>query len=178
MFFQCDSTTWSEDTILEVNNSAASVQTFIDTTEAGTTHDLFARHHLQGHLSITSKPKLALYQSTGNIARQSLKLYADLLKAYTTRMLSKTSDAINAFYGVLDSLSSSLGQHICGLPEAVFHAAMLWEYDGKSKRTLERSEFPSWSWAGWESDSSITVYGAVKHTPNFGVQIYRCTSQG
>jgi hypothetical protein len=178
MFFQCDSRTWSEDTILEVNNSAASVKTFIDTTEAGATHGLFVRHHLQGHLSIISKPKLALDQSTGNVTRQSLKLYADSLRAYITRRLSKASDAIDAFYGVLESLSSSLGQHLCGLPEAVFHAAMLWRYDGKSKRTLERSEFPSWSWAGWESDSSITVYGAVKHTPNFGVQMYRCASQG
>ena len=178
MFFQCNSTTWSEDTILEVNDPAASVKTFIDTTEAGATHNNFARHHPQGHLSIISKPELMLNQSTDNMTGQSLKLYADLLRKYTTRRLSNASDAINAFYGVLDLLSSSHGQHIYGLPEAFFHAAMLWEYDGKSKRTLERRAFPSWSWAAYESDSSISVYGAVSHVPNFGVQMYRCTSQG
>ena len=173
MFFQCNLTTWSEDTILEVNDSAKSVDIFVDTST--TPRDT---NRPQDPLAIISKPKLALDQSTSNFTRQSLNLYAELLSAYTTRKLSNASDAIKAFFGVLDLLSSSLGQHICGLPEGVFHAAMLWKYSGKPERTLERNEFPSWSWAGWESDTSISVDAAVNHTPNFGAQIYRCSAQG
>lgn len=171
MFFHCNSATWSEDTILEVIDSAASVDTFIDTTEAGATHDSFAENHPQGHLSIIIKPNLALNQSAISMTKQSLELYENLLSAYTTGKLSKASDAINAFYGGLDALSSTLGQHICGTPEVVIHAAMLWNYAGESKMTFERSEFPSWSWAGWERDASISLCAAINHTPTFGVPL-------
>lgn len=169
IFFQCNTATWSEDTILEVNDTTKEIQTFIDSITVG------YQDHNEQPIPIISKEKITIKQSTSDMTTQWLELYADLLQSYSAQSLTDPSNVINTFYSVLDSLLSSLGQHIYGLPQVVFHAAMLWDYSGISNRTDKGKQFPSWSWAGWESEFEISMHGAGKHDPNFGAQMYRWT---
>lgn len=76
-------------------------------------------------------------------------LYASATARYTHRQLTKHTDKVNAFQGVLNHLAGPFqGPFFFGLPSTVFDAALLWEPAGRCKRM--GAEFPSWSWAGWD----------------------------
>lgn len=58
---------------------------------------------------------------------------------------------INAFTGASEALSSSFKTTFFhGLPEKFFHSALVWYFNHNEQRPRsgERTEFPSWSWAG------------------------------
>lgn len=76
----------------------------------------------------------------------ALSAYQMLLLYYSERQLTKDSDAINAFAGMLRFLSSRMESRVLeGLPTASFDLSLLFRGTGLRRRP----EFPSYSWAGW-----------------------------
>jgi hypothetical protein len=74
--------------------------------------------------------------------------YAGLVQDYTKRHLSYSSDALNAFSGLLELFKHRFdGSIISGLPSSILDAALLWV--SLEKHPTRNAHFPSWSWAGW-----------------------------
>jgi hypothetical protein len=75
--------------------------------------------------------------------------YESYLRDISMRTLSHPSDALNACLGILKATDT---QHIWGIPIEIDHVsgagdlALCWRHRSTTER---RSEFPSWSWAGW-----------------------------
>ena len=83
--------------------------------------------------------------------------YLRTVEEYTPRQLSFDSDMLAAFAGmsrVLEHMFNS--PFLCGLPESLFHCALLWQPEEKlSRRTADADNAdsfpcPTWSWAGWK----------------------------
>lgn len=86
--------------------------------------------------------------------------YKFLVRDYSKRSLSYPSDILFAFSGIQAHITAITGSDfVCGLPEAVIDAALLWyslnistsERRVSSIYTLDSSliQPPSWSWIGW-----------------------------
>jgi hypothetical protein len=74
--------------------------------------------------------------------------YAGLVRDYTKRRLSYSSDALNAFSGLLELFKHRFdGKIISGLPSSILDEALLWV--SVEKHPTRNAHFPSWSWAGW-----------------------------
>ena len=102
-------------------------------------------------------------ETLDNLDTRALQIYMRSIQLYTSRKLTKQNDVLNAFTGIGNLISSSLGSNtslVWGLPTTHFDFALLWEpRDAPKHRDLK--EFPSWSWCGWndqiiEYKSSIT----------------------
>ncbi|KAK0743958.1 heterokaryon incompatibility protein-domain-containing protein [Schizothecium vesticola] len=86
--------------------------------------------------------------------------YARLVAIYNIRRLSREEDALDAFEGVLSSLSKVFpGSFLSGLPSLFFDAALLWQpYTPVVRRvaseeaTTAAAVLPSWSWVGWQGN--------------------------
>ncbi|KAJ5511286.1 Heterokaryon incompatibility [Penicillium expansum] len=80
-----------------------------------------------------------------------LLIFSRLLGIYTIRQMTKESDSINAFRGMLTTLGAQLfpGGFVHGLPLKSHPNSLAWMHlDGVIPQ--RRAQFPSWSWAGWE----------------------------
>ncbi|VUC31107.1 unnamed protein product [Clonostachys rosea] len=89
----------------------------------------------------------------------TLGRYSEHVAAYSSRKLTYSSDAINAFTGIQKALQGSMGntRFWYGLPAAALDWALLWKPTTGTK-LARREQFPSWSWAGWD--------GSVTHPPS------------
>jgi hypothetical protein len=74
--------------------------------------------------------------------------YTNLVQMYSQMKLGHPIDALNAFRGISDVLTSrAKGTTYGGLPVEWLDLALLWE---PVAGAIRRPEHPSWSWAGWE----------------------------
>lgn len=80
--------------------------------------------------------------------RDHQMIYGTLVTLYSFREMSKTSDALNAFSGILDHLRDLAYNDgfFWGLPIETFKWSLLWCPQSGHTR---RRPFPAWSWAGW-----------------------------
>ncbi|OAL44746.1 hypothetical protein IQ07DRAFT_521481 [Pyrenochaeta sp. DS3sAY3a] len=84
--------------------------------------------------------------------------YARLVAIFNQCDLSREEDVLNAFEGVLSSLSHIFkGSFVSGLPSLFFDAALLWQpYVPLSRRKPSSVDveacLPSWSWIGWHGN--------------------------
>ncbi|CZR67634.1 uncharacterized protein PAC_17533 [Phialocephala subalpina] len=75
--------------------------------------------------------------------------YARLVRDYTKRHLSHSSDALNAFSELLELFKHRFdGEIICGLPSRGLDEALLWILADDRQHPVRNVHFPSWSWAG------------------------------
>lgn len=84
--------------------------------------------------------------------------YENLVGLYMQRYLGFPSDKLNAFRAFLSMIDSGYSRGtICGLLEACFDDALLWQpvYHG-GPPILRASYFASWSWAGWSGPVTYT----------------------
>jgi hypothetical protein len=73
--------------------------------------------------------------------------YLNCMQAYSTRKLSFTSDALDAFSGIGKTIATELGSQLYfGLPIVFFDWAILWS---ASFDMVPCNDLPSWSWAAW-----------------------------
>ncbi|RDA84155.1 hypothetical protein CP532_4532 [Ophiocordyceps camponoti-leonardi (nom. inval.)] len=85
-----------------------------------------------------------------------LQEYSRLIQDYTGRKMTYQSDRLMGVDGVLDLLRKAFSfRTIQGLPEPIFHFALLWQPRDKINRVPVNEGtglplFPSWSWAGWK----------------------------
>lgn len=84
--------------------------------------------------------------------------YARLVAIYNQSDLSREEDVLNAFEGVLSSLSYTFKESfVSGLPSLFFDAALLWQpYVPLLRRKPSSVDveacLPSWSWVGWHGN--------------------------
>jgi hypothetical protein len=94
-----------------------------------------------------------LYQNTETTLkfRFGVNEYEKLVRQYSLREMSFSSDALDAFAAVLDQLTNAAFPNgsYWGLPVEALPNALLWQHRQPPKR---RSSFPSWSWTGWEGE--------------------------
>ncbi|KAK0515023.1 hypothetical protein JMJ35_002402 [Cladonia borealis] len=81
--------------------------------------------------------------------------YACHVEQYNRRALTFPEDALDAFGGILTTLSTVfIGGFICGLPRMFFDAALLWYNKSplerrRAVRDQTRAMPPTWAWAAW-----------------------------
>ena len=81
--------------------------------------------------------------------------YACHVEQYNRRALTFPEDALDAFGGILTTLSTVfIGGFICGLPKMYFDAALLWYNKPplerrRAVRDQTRAMPPTWAWAAW-----------------------------
>ncbi|KAF9894869.1 hypothetical protein FE257_004490 [Aspergillus nanangensis] len=76
--------------------------------------------------------------------------YAFHVERYSPRSLTYSSDVLRAFQGIQSDLSDRFDMKFChGIPIDDSPNVLLWSRPGDSKPLQRRSNFPSWSWAGW-----------------------------
>ncbi|KAI0515083.1 heterokaryon incompatibility protein-domain-containing protein [Xylaria bambusicola] len=136
IFFQCRSTTISEDIFPDKQGKGWS-------------------------LELVNAPLRMLPQ----LKTQALLFYMKSVSLYTKRVLSEPFDRLAAFSGMCSLMQETMGAPFTfGLPISHFDFAMLWQPTGKS-RTLtkplnkddaryENIRFPTWSWSGWAGESA------------------------
>lgn len=84
--------------------------------------------------------------------------YACHVQQYNGRKLTYPEDALDAFDGILNTLSTIfIGGFLCGLPKMYFDAALLWYNKAPlHRRRAARDNAtlmpPSWAWAAWEGE--------------------------
>ena len=109
---------------------------------------------IDGSLELTRDGRTVLVRS------DTFKEYADMVRRYTLREMTCSSDALKAFAGLLHVLESNFKCTIVyGIPEILVDAALLWRpapinQTGASAQLVRRSSSdgitPSWSWAGFQ----------------------------
>jgi hypothetical protein len=109
--------------------------------------------------------------------------YSQLLSFYIGRSLTYDTDVLNAFSGIINAQSVSLGHFESGMPLRLFARALFWAVYPESGPLSRQSGFPSWSWVGWKlevnSPKTALSNGSYKDVLSRGywtlVQIYLCT---
>ena len=87
--------------------------------------------------------------------------YACHVDQYNRRALTYPEDALDAFGGILTTLSTVFtGGFICGLPRMFFDAALLWYNKSplerrRAVRDQTRAMPPTWAWAAWGGATSF-----------------------
>ncbi|KAI9699597.1 MAG: hypothetical protein M1820_007096 [Bogoriella megaspora] len=85
----------------------------------------------------------------GERPKDYMTIYGILIGLYSQRQMTKSSDALNAFSGILQHLKQFVHRDgfFQSLPIAELNWSLLWVPYSQMWR---RRGFPSWSWAGWE----------------------------
>jgi hypothetical protein len=120
-----------------------------------------------------SRPDIPLHsaaQSTRLIHTPELAFfqYQKSVSIYTGRILRHDGDIERGFQGILnvhmEAMTGLSGpMHVLGsLPRRLFDIALLWKPKGVLRR---RSNFPSWSWAGWIGQIEWLSYDS-SHDPS------------
>lgn len=84
-------------------------------------------------------------------------LYWRLVRDYTARDLKFSFDSLNAFSAFSSEFDRSPATKLhWGLPLADLTRSLLWEHEPWDFRNIcRRSEFPSWTWAGWAGTAAM-----------------------
>jgi hypothetical protein len=122
-------------------------------------------------------------KTLAELVEQYEENHLQLLSFYIGRSLTYDIDVLNAFSGIINAQSASLGHFEWGLPMHLFARALLLSVAPESGPLSRRSGFPSWSWIGWKLDVSSSRtsldYGSNKNARRRGywtlVHIYSCT---
>ncbi|KAI0439409.1 heterokaryon incompatibility protein-domain-containing protein [Xylaria telfairii] len=113
--------------------------------------------------------------TTGEQLRKAFAIYKDIVRSYSRREFSFKSDVINGFLGVFSVLEKHFRSEMYGgLPGAALAHALLWAPAGRLPRRGMRlptvsdlsmgkpdSQFPSWSWAGWDGPVEYSLFPEV-----------------
>lgn len=145
MYFQCQNSVWQEDAL--------------DLCTPDKVNPL-----LGGPITATSSTWADFFQA-----------YMLLVKLYTKKNLTYSSDILDAFQGIATSLTKRLGSgFINGLPEAVFDIALLWRPVRKPRPTRRKAfasrtssilqHHPSWCWSGWVGQATFLMDHEFRNT--------------
>ena len=112
----------------------------------------------------------ALFEEEG----PRIEEYGQLLGVYNKRQFTYSADSLNAFAGIMFTLTRAFrGGFLCGLPVMFFDRALLWQPKETICRRSPNEDGnqdtipPSWSWAGWKGDIDTTdwKHAADSKTP-------------
>ena len=78
--------------------------------------------------------------------------FEDIVKKMHSRALTNPGDVLKAFAGISQYFSSQYGWTFWyGIPVERFDQCMLFRPAASSR---QREGFPTWSWAGWETEDA------------------------
>ena len=133
-----------------------------------------SRYAEGGEFSLGSVPslfKIAVAQVDGNL---TYRHWYDLVEAYTTRSLTYQSDKLRAIAGLAKVCKGVLhAEYRAGLWLSDLHHSLNWRVPVDQRRAgINRSYFPSWSWANVQSavtfaDWTYSPQGPTKSGPGF-----------
>lgn len=175
-----------------------------ETTLEGKFESFWDEYDTEGPRKAVSINPLADLKRMGNLSTedrtlQVFKAYSELVELYTIRNLTFQGDILNAFSGMLSTVSQEFksmgvsGFNASGLPVAALHFALLWTPVGSlavrqamgasgspspASPTEDRQDeyqldFPTWSWAGWIGSVDYRLSPPEKE-PLAGTLISRC----
>lgn len=129
VYYQCRSTTMSEDIFAEDAHAGWSVE-------------------LQG----------SPLQTWNTVIKDPVNVWKKSLEMYTVRKLSHQEDILAAFGGLGKEICDNLGgNHVFGLPNSHFDWALLWEPNDalmqRQSTFTDGPKFPTWSWCGWQGST-------------------------
>jgi hypothetical protein len=112
---------------------------------------------LEGHASIS--PSNSFMEFPFHLdefdGRFDMCAFRSILLSYTRRHLTKDSDALAAISGLLARITKLTGEEFCfGHPKRDLIRSLVW----KSKFSLRRKDFPSWSWLGWRGTINLIMW--------------------
>lgn len=166
--FNCHSMTWSEDVAAETQETKRHFQMY---DFEGVTDE--ERWFSGVNRRLTRPRKRDEYTLRGLDMRfPSFLDYCNLVSNHLQRGLTKEEDILNAFGGILGSLSHAFGTFHHGLPDMFFTMSLIWQpmdfcrrrirgQQGASRNAGGGSLFPSWSWAGWVCDIDVQHWRAA-----------------
>ena len=86
------------------------------------------------------------------------ELYWRLVRDYTGRDATFASDALNAFSAFTITFDRDGHKLSWGMPTSKISQSLLWEHEPWDFRDIQRrTEFPSWSWAGWSGTAAMNL---------------------
>ncbi|KAE9570135.1 hypothetical protein CGMCC3_g13769 [Colletotrichum fructicola] len=91
-------------------------------------------------------------------AAPQLEQYGQFVDAFVELNLTKSSDRLNAFQGLLQHMRPDIGDTVSGLPISSSPYCLLWNQDDSDQQATRNHHFPTWSWAGWEGKSSYAWF--------------------
>jgi hypothetical protein len=152
MLFFCVKAFFQEDMVLELVNGMFS--------RSQSKRNPFDRHvSVSGHdlTSVDGEINRVRRDSMGSSVNDylsfirtnaALESYWKFLTSYLRRNLSYEGDVLNAFAGILDAFSPTLGAFRWGIPILYPDIMLTWNFP-LAYPIKRRAGFPSWSWAGW-----------------------------
>lgn len=165
-----DSANWNTRawTLQEMQFSRRAIFFFEDTLTWECHCDLWEEHYQSpSHTSINKLEQCLIRFSEFSSGHQrttwpDMEQYALLVARFSTRKVSKGTDTLPAFSGILTFLSGSFpGGFVYGLPAMFFDVALLWR---PTKILRRKSDHPSWSWLGWDfgdTEIDLTLWRAT-----------------
>lgn len=137
VFFNCQSDLWIEDTYLE--KQAPSILNETETV-----------------LPWTEQPFWKKCLNNWSREDPFFDKYAGLVKDYSKRDLSRDTDGLRAFGGLLDVLKQSFDVEFhYGLPVRYLDAALCFSTTWMDLECRRRKSFPTWSWSHWKIDEGV-----------------------
>jgi hypothetical protein len=119
-------------------------------------------------IAATHYPPRALINSfRGFEAWQSMPQSAafnSMIREFTNRKFTNEEDTLDAVAGVLRVLQETVlpKGFLFGLPLDLFRSALLWTHSSTGPlRQRVIDSFPSWSWAAWHLESSISIENEI-----------------
>ncbi|KAH8803686.1 heterokaryon incompatibility protein-domain-containing protein [Xylogone sp. PMI_703] len=135
LYFQCGKELWSEDR-------------FVGETSLSDLKPIPFRRG-PGKFSIYLYKQGNIRANIGSYDKPFLS-YCNLVNGYAKRAMTNHQDILNAFSGVLATVSDALRcEMIWGLPAAYMDQALLFDVNQSPLRCRHRPGFPTWSWTGW-----------------------------
>jgi len=151
LYFQCSCNVYCEDAVGEGSMPFPAVYPGRSLSNTSATYADREKVRLQDITWISRSP----YESPV----ERMNRYSSLLDQYSPRQMSNPGDIIFAFQGILSLLQRVMKTDFwAGLPEAYFDEALLWIETGPhirrsiSEGNSTTTPFPSWSWAGWDTE--------------------------
>ncbi|OQV01240.1 hypothetical protein CLAIMM_06632 [Cladophialophora immunda] len=144
VFFRCRESVWAEDLCKDIV-----LQTHPRLyRETGTDYIAFARESMDD-MEFALAPYDFLFSA---------------LEEFQKRKITMNSDALNAMSGILERVAdAATTEMIEGLPAKILPVATIFQNRGDnpelSSDVRRRSDFPSWSWAGWRAPSFWHIWG-------------------
>lgn len=137
--------------------------------------------NLDGPVAIVQSPDMSLSGSLMSLYQPALehtgteatpatmfRFYEAMLFNYTARKMTNDADSLNAVLGILSFMEKQLDLpgFIWGLPLRTHPSSLAWMHSFMPT-PRRRSDFPSWSWVGWE--------GVVKYSGGMIVETQKNT---
>jgi hypothetical protein len=117
-------------------------------------------------------PTLTFHEPATKMSDSPYHTFIEVLKEYVQRQLSIDKDNINALMGILKTLEPTIGPYWHGVPLNAFQSCL--HYSSHGSPLVRVSQFPSWSWAGWQLNRGDMTVKLVQSSAPF----YRFTQTG